>query len=92
MNDITFALPSGYNWNVDKFTKEVKTKAWVKLHKDKLSHWVDRLTNANSDKVQIIGGMLQTAYGVNIGRQIEAKLTPEDFQKIKDNIYAVLIW
>lgn len=91
MSDFTFALPSGYNWDVNQFTKQVKTKAWAKKFEHKLGHWADKLTNANRDDVQIIGGMLQTAYGVNIGRQIEAKLKPEDFTKIRGNILSVMI-
>jgi hypothetical protein len=92
VNDITFALPSGYDWDITKFKKEVKTKAWVKKHQNKLHHWVDKLTNANCDPVQIIGGMLQTAYGVNIGRQIEESLGSEDFILIKENIFSIMVW
>lgn len=91
-NIITFALPSGYDWDINKFTKQVKTKAWVKKFEVHLEHWADKITNTNADEIQIIGGMLQTAYGVNIGRQIEDKLTPEDFKKIKNNILSVMVW
>lgn len=90
MSSWTFALPAGYDWDINKFTKQVKTKAWVKLHKERLGHWADKLTNANRDNVQIIGGMLQTACGVNIGQQIESKLKPEDFLKIRQNILEVM--
>ena len=87
MNNWNFALPASFgDWDVSKFTKEVQTKAWVKRFRAKLDVHIDRLTNANSDKVQVIGGMLQSAYGVNIGRQIEAKLSSTAFDKIKRNI------
>lgn len=92
MDKFSFALPSGYDWDIKKFKKEVKTKAWVKKYQNQLGHWVDRLTNANADHVHIIGGLLQTAYGVNIGRQIEESFKPEDFDKIKDNIFQVLVY
>ena len=34
--------------------------------------------NANIDNRQVIGGMLQAAFGANIGRQIEEKLNDDD--------------
>ena len=86
MNKFTFALPAGYNWCTKSFAKRVKTKAFVRAYKRELTNTADRLTTANSDPVQIIGGMLQCAYGANIGRQVEALLKPEDFKKIKSNI------
>lgn len=88
MNDFTFALTnvSYDNYNVKKFTKQVKTKAWVERYKSKLYRWQDRLTTANVDKKQVVGGMLHAAYGVNIGEQILANLTDDDLSKIKTNI------
>ena len=82
----TFALPSGYDWDVKTFTKQVKTKKWANTYKNKLSKYADKLTNVNADNVQIIGGMLQAAYGVNIGRQVEGLLRDSDFIKIRKNI------
>lgn len=90
MDKFCFALPSGYGWDINQFVKQVKTKAWTKKYESKLSKWADKLTNAGADNVQIIGGMLQSAYGVNIGLQIESKLTEKDFEKIKQNILAVV--
>lgn len=90
MSRFTFALPSGYDWDTKKFAKHVKTKNFIKTYKTQLRNTADRLTTANSDPVQIIGGMLQNAYGVNIGRQVEALLKPEDFQKIKWNILEIV--
>jgi hypothetical protein len=87
---ITFALPSGYDWNTKTFAKQVKTKKWVKTYQRHLSKYKDKLTSAGSDPVQIIGGMLQAAYGVNIGQQVEALLKPEDFEKIKWNIISLV--
>ena len=86
----TFALPSGYDWNTKTFAKQVKTKKWVKTYQRHLGKYQDKLTNAGSDPVQIIGGMLQAAYGANIGRQVEALLKPEDFEKIKWNIISLV--
>ena len=80
------ALPSGYDYCVKTFAKKVKTKAFAKLYKRQLQNTASRLTTANCDTVQIIGGMLQIAYGANIGRQVEAMLKPADFEKIKGNI------
>lgn len=86
MDNFTFALPSGYDWDVKKFAKQVKTITWCKQYRDKLHPCRDRLTNAGCDNVQVIGGMLQTAFGVNIGRQVESLLKPADFDKIAHNI------
>lgn len=82
----SFALPSGYEWDIKKFAREVKTKAFIKRHEKEVLKYHDRLTSSGADNVQIIGGMLQAAYGANIGRQVEAMLKPEDFKKIKLNI------
>lgn len=86
MNDFTFALPSGFDWDTRKFCKQVKTIKWCKQYDSKLGKYRDRLTSANCDKVQIIGGMLQAAYGVNIGQQVAAMLKPADFDKIANNL------
>lgn len=91
MNSFTFALPSSYDlYCVKTFTKQVKTKKWVKQHESKLHKYADKLTTANGDLVQIIGGMLQAAYGANIGRQIEERLSIEELEKIKSNILQVI--
>jgi hypothetical protein len=89
MNNFTFALPSGYDWDIKKFAKQVKTKKFVKTYEGKLGKYADKLTNANRDDVQIIGGMLQAAYGANIGRQVESLLSEKDFTKIRSNILNV---
>lgn len=81
-----FALPSTLDYDVKKFTRSVKTKKWALLHCDKLGRTADRLTTAGVDVRQVIGGMLQTGYGVNIGRQIDDLLTDSDILKIKSNI------
>lgn len=86
MSSFTFALPSGYDWCTKKFAKRVKTKAFVRDYKSQLSNTACRLTSANYDVVQIIGGMLQIAYGASIGRQVEELLKPTDFEKIRLNI------
>jgi phage-related protein len=85
-----YALPSGYNWDLNQFVKQVKTKKWVITHASKLGNTASKLTSVDCDKVQIIGGMLQNAYGVNIGQQIEAKLKTNEIDKIADNILNVV--
>lgn len=90
MDRFCFALPTGYDWDIKSFVKQVKTKTWAKTYENKLVKYADKLTNAGADNVQIIGGMLQAAYGVNIGLQIESKLTEKDFEKIKQNILQVV--
>jgi len=90
MNNFTFALPSGYDWDVKTFAKRVKTKAFVKSYKRQLEKTADRLTNANCDNLQVIGSMLQIAYGANIGRQVEALLSENDILKIRNNIISVV--
>ena len=89
MNNFSFAIPAGYDYDIKVFIKEVKTKKWTKIHKACLFRYVDRITTARADKVQIIGGMLQNAYGANIGRQIEQKLQTKDFEKIASNLLAL---
>lgn len=88
MNNFSFALShsSLVNGNVKTWSREVKTLKWCKLHKKSLTRWADRLTSANRDNRQVIGGMLQTAYGANIGKQIEDTLTDEQLVKIRSNI------
>lgn len=85
----SFALPSGYDYNVKTFVRQVKTRVWVSKYKKELSKYHDRLTNANRDDRQIIGGMLQAAFGANIGRQVEEQLTDQDLAKIRKNIIFV---
>lgn len=86
MNNFCFALPTGYDWDVKKFTREVKTKKWVKTYFKHLEKWHYKLTNVNRDDRQIIGGILQAGYGYNIGNQILEKLTDDDLSKIRKNI------
>lgn len=88
MNNFSFALShsSLVNGSIKQFTREVKTLKWCKLHKKSLARWADRLTSANRDNRQVIGGMLQAGYGANIGRQIEDQLTDEQLAKIRSNI------
>lgn len=85
-NRFTFALPSNYEYDVKKFARQVKTKKFAKQFKAQLKNTADKLTNSNCDNRQVLGGMLQTAYGVNIGRQVEVLLNDEDLKKIKSNI------
>lgn len=93
MNNFTFALPASYDqYCVKSFVKRVKTKAFVNTYKAQLTNTAERLTTANADVRQVIGGMLQVAYGANIGRQIEDQLSDKDIQKIKHNILAVLYY
>lgn len=86
----SFALPSGYDWDTKIFVKQVKTKSWVKKYKKYLNPWGYKLTNAIRDDRQIIGGILQAAYGANIGRQVESKLSDDDLSKIRLNIISVI--
>lgn len=88
--NFSFALPSNYDWDIKTFTRQVKTKAWVTNNKKHLNSWACRLTSNNIDKRQVIGGMLQSAYGANIGRQIEEKLNDDDLTKIRLNIISVI--
>lgn len=86
MNDFTFALPSGYDYDVKKFSKAVTTKKWAKQFASKLGKYAEKFTNGGADSAWIVGGMLQAAYGVNMGLQVEAMLKPEHIEKIKLNI------
>ena len=85
-SSFTFALPSGYDYDVKKFARSVTTKKWAKQFASKLDKYADKFTNAGADSAWIVGGMLQAAYGVNIGLQVEAMLKPEDIEKIELNI------
>ncbi len=85
-----FALPAGYDYDVKVFKKAVKTKKWVKQYANHLNKTADRLTTANSDTRQVIGGMLHNAYGVNIGSQLDEKLTNVEIDTIKANILAIV--
>lgn len=91
MNNLSFALKnvSYDNYDIKKFTKAVKTKAWTKKHKRELSNYADRLTTAGVDDYKVIGGMLRIAFGENIGLQILEKLNNVDIQKIKYNIISL---
>ena len=88
MNNFSFALShtSMVNGSIKQFTREVKTLKWCKLHKKALTRWADRLTSANRDNRQVIGGMLQSGYGANIGKQIEDQLTDDHLIKMRENI------
>ncbi len=85
----SFALPTGYDWDVKTFAKKVKTKKWVKDNLNHLGNWADRLTSANIDNRQVIGGMLQAAYGGNIGLQVEQLLTDDHLKVIRLNIIKI---
>lgn len=82
----SFALPSGYDWDIKKFTKDVKTIKWCKQYDSQLERYRELITTQCRDNRQVIGGMLQAAYGANIGKQIEEKLTEKDIEKIKLNL------
>lgn len=82
----SFALPYGYDWSLSNLIKQVKTVKWAKCNAKHLIKYQDRLTNAKRDDRQILGGMLQAAFGANIGRQVEENLTDEDLAKIRLNI------
>ena len=82
----SFALPSGYNWEVKTFIKQVKTKKWANTYKSKLVNHADKLTSANKDHKWTIESMLQAAYGANIGKQVAEGLKDSDFIKIRKNI------
>lgn len=86
LNRLTWALPSGFDWDTEKFAKQVKTKAWVNKFKRNLSTYADRLTSVGADDAKIIKQMLESAYGVNIGGQVFDKIKPQDYEKIKWNI------
>ena len=84
---MTFALPRSYDqYCVKTFARKVKTKSWVKLHKNHLLKTYDRLTNANCDINIAIKVMLHNAYGVNIGDQVFEKLKTKDLERIRVNI------
>lgn len=90
MNNLTWALPSGYDWDIKKFAKQVTTKAWTKKHKAKLSVYADMLTSEGCDTKVIVKRMLTSGFGVNIGEQVfnhlDKKLNEEQFNSIKWNI------
>lgn len=91
MQTFTFALPTSYDqYCVKTFTRKVKTKTFVKQYKAQLSNTASRLTTAGVDNRQVIGGMLQIAYGANIGRQVEQSLTDADITKIRNNIISAV--
>lgn len=93
MDNFTFALPASYDqYCIKSFTKRVKTKAFVKAYKTQLANIASRLTSSNVDATQVIGAMLQVAYGANIGRQIEDRLSNDDIKKIKNNIIEVVYY
>ena len=81
-----YALPANYDYDVKRMTRAVKTKKWANTYVNNLSRTADRLTTANIDNRQVIGGMLHNAYGVNMGGQICERLTDADLAKIKSNI------
>lgn len=90
-NRFTFALNGGYHeLNVKTFAKQVKTKTWVRKYKSQLANTASKLTTAHADTVQVIGCMLQIAFGANIGRQVEDLLSVQDMEKIKANILSVV--
>lgn len=91
MPKFTFALPSSvFDYDVKKFSKQVKTLKFCRQYKTQLERTAERLCTSNCDLVQVIGGMLQIAYGVNIGGQVEALLSEGDFIKIRANIIRIV--
>jgi len=89
--NFTFALNGNFlDYDINKFAKQVKTKKWVKTFKNDLYKWGDKLTTAGIDNRQVLGGMLQAAFGVNIGKQIEEKLSDDDLAKIRLNIIQIV--
>ena len=93
MNNYSFAIRYIGGLNIPPvrtIAKQVKTKAWVKRYSDKLGKHSDRLTNVGADNRQVIGGMLQAAYGVNIGEQVLSQLDDNHLETIKHNIIGQL--
>ena len=91
MNNFSFAIGNSCNIPpVKTLIKQVKTKGWVKRYSNKLGKHSDRLTNAGCDNRQVIGGMLQAAFGVNIGEQVLSQLDDNHLEAIKQNIIGVL--
>ena len=74
-------------WDTKKFAKQVTTKTWVRKHKKELNRHHDKLTRSLNDDqlVQVVGGILQSAFGVNIGRQVEQLMSIDDFKKFRKN-------
>ena len=85
---LTWALPVGYNWDVRKFAKQVKTKAWAKKFKSKLAPYANRFTSEGADLRAIVRGMVTSGYGVNIGEQVNALIPDEALESIKWNVIA----
>lgn len=90
MNRLTFALPSGYDWELSTFVKAVKTKKWVTQHKNNLYNYGSRFTTSGNDHSVTVKMILTAAYGVNIGEQIFSKLKITDIDKIKTNVLSVI--
>lgn len=90
LSKFAFALPSHYDFEIKDLVRQVKTKKWVGIYSNYLYRWADRLTTANIDNRQVLGGMLQAAFGANIGRQVEEKLSEQDLAKIRLNIIQVI--
>jgi hypothetical protein len=86
MHSFTWALPTGYDWDIKKFAKAVKTKSWAKKHAKSLSIAANRLTSEGANTRTIIHKMLTDAYGVNIGNQVNEKIPDSDLETIKWNI------
>ena len=87
----SFALPSGgYDWDVKKFARQVKSKKWAKNYARHLSGTADRLTSTGVSLERALKGMLHNAYGVNIGDQVFEKLSSSDLEKIKSNVLSAV--
>ena len=86
----TFAISNPCNIPpVKTIVKQVKTKKWCKQYQSKLGKYQDKMTNSNRDERQIVGGMLQAAYGVNIGEQVLSNLQDSDLNKIRENLISL---
>ena len=91
MSNFSFAISNSCNIPpVKTIAKQVKTKAWVKRYSDKLGKHSDRLTNSGANSRHVLGGMLQAAYGVNIGEQVLSQLDDNHLETIKQNIIGAL--
>jgi Icc-related predicted phosphoesterase len=89
-NSLTFALPSGFDYDIKTFSKEVKTKKWTTKFKNELRKYEDKFTNSGNDDSQTVKSLLQAAYGVNIGEQVFDRLNESDINKIKNNVTSTI--
>lgn len=90
MNKFSFALPSGYDWEVKTFVKNVKTKKWATQFKKELYKYSGQFVTSGNDHRLTLKTILTSAYGVNIDEQVFDKLSNDDIVKIKNNIIAAV--